>query len=298
MSVDEYAALELACGARLAKTGTRWWRRVRPCFYRPLFPFEEISPDCVQRPLASRFGGVQYLVPDGVAANSQMNFVLFEEPQSYSLGQLKRDDRHKRKIRKAEKIFSVRRITSAEELSSKGHSAYLSFFNRTKYSYRADRVQYGRFAAWAETLLSFPNALVLGAFDADELVAVAVSYLVEGVVFYSTYFSKTEAMSKNVTDLMLHKIREGAAALPSARFIFAARAGMERGITAFYLMRGARMVSRPALLVGNPLSMFLVRTCMRESYQKLVGGDDSSCENPGLEQKANSASNVTSRAVF
>ena len=78
MSVDEYAAFELANGARLAKPGTRWWRRVRPGFYRPLFLFEEISPPNADPPKASLLGGgAQYVVPASGVANSQMNFILF-----------------------------------------------------------------------------------------------------------------------------------------------------------------------------------------------------------------------------
>ena len=278
MSVDEYAALELACGEKLVRAGTRWWRRVRPCFYRPLLPFEEISPSDANPPRACRLGGAQYVVPDGVVANSQMNFILFEKPQSYSLQQLKKNIRYQ--VRKAEKAFSVRPLTSATELASKGHSVYLSFYDRTEYGYRTDRIQYGKFALWAQTLYAFSNGLVLGAFDKEELVALSISYLVQDVIFYSTFFSKTEALSRYVSDLMLHKIRESAAVLTNVRFIFAGMVGMGPGLDAFYSMRGATMVARPALLAGNAFSLFLLRTFLKQSYQKLLGNGAVECGKP------------------
>src|SRR5947209_90152 len=199
MSAEEYAALERACGEKLAKAGARWWRRVRPCFYRPILPFEELSPDHTRRPILSRFGAAQYLVNHGFPGNSRMDFLLFESPQSYSAGQLKKGVRYQ--VRRAEKTFSVRRLASADELKKKGHSVYLSFYDRTRYGYRADRVQAASFALWAEALCSFRKALILGAFEKEELMAVSVSYLVEDVIFYSTFFSKTEALSEYVSDL-------------------------------------------------------------------------------------------------
>src|SRR5262245_27466394 len=99
MPIDEYAALELANGGNLSRVGSRWWRRVRPFFYRPLFPFEELVPSEVQLPVSCRIGGGQYLVPDHANANSRMKFILFQDPQSYSAGKLTQGVRYQ--IRKA-----------------------------------------------------------------------------------------------------------------------------------------------------------------------------------------------------
>ena len=45
MSIDEYAEFEMVMGAKLQKKGGVWWHQIRPYFYRPLFPFVELSPN-------------------------------------------------------------------------------------------------------------------------------------------------------------------------------------------------------------------------------------------------------------
>ena len=270
MSVEKYAALELGCGARLTRTGTRWWRRVRPCFYRPLLPFEELSPAQAILPACARLGGAQHLVPFGAPSNSHMKFVLFEQPQAYGLAALKKELRYQ--IRRAQKTFVTRPLLSAEELAARGHAVYLSFYERTQYGFRADRVRAAEFGLWAELLFRFPEVLVLGAFENGELVGVGVSYLVSGVVFFATMFTKTEALANHVSDLILHDIRERAACLPEVRFVFAGMAGGEPGVEAFYALRGANVVARPALLTGNSLALFFVRACLKQRYVRLLGG--------------------------
>ena len=57
MSADEFAAVELALGGKVVKSGDVWWRQVRPFFYRPLLPYRELRPGTLRYPLRFRMGG-------------------------------------------------------------------------------------------------------------------------------------------------------------------------------------------------------------------------------------------------
>jgi hypothetical protein len=267
MSADEYAVFEKACGASVVNVGSQWWRQIRPYFYRPLPWFHELDPKKVTPPASSHLGGYQHLVAEGSAHNSNMKVLLFQSPQAYSLDKLSSNDRYH--IRRAMKSFHLQPITDLARFIDQGHEVYLSFYHRTHYSYRNDRVEKKNFASWAETLLRFPKVQVCGAFSGDMLMSVSVAYVVEHVMFTATFFSRSEALSEYVSDLMLHCLRERAAQDDSIRLVYASMAGMERGLDQFYLRRGAQVVAKPAMLRLNPIIRAALKTFKKQEYQKL-----------------------------
>jgi hypothetical protein len=267
MSVDEYAALESAMGARLVRSGDVWWRQVRSCFYRPLLPFLELDPAEVKLPRRALFGGAQFGVVAGAAANSLVDLLIFDEPQTYSLNALSQGSR--RHVRRAMNTFAVRPIVDVNEFTATAHEVYLSFFRRTRYGYRRDRTDKQQFANWASALFRFPKVQVFGAYREHVLASVSVSYVVERVAFTATFFSRSDALQDYVAELMLHTIRERAAASDTIHSIFAAAAGMERGLDEFYLRRGARLVRQPAQLKLNPIVSAALKTLQRDKWRKL-----------------------------
>ena len=267
MTADEYAALQIALGAKLVRSGGVWWRAVRPFFYRPLLPFRELAPDRAAYPALARLGGAQHLVSEGVPANSSMSLIVFDDPQSYSLESLSPSRR--REIRRSMERFEVKRLTDVDDFSTSAHPVYLSFYERTNYAYRSDRTDPEKFAEWARTLMRFPKVCVLGAYRGDELVAVGVSFLVEDALFISSMFAATSALAGRVSESVLHTMRAQVAGVRGVNVTFAAMAGMERGIDDFYLSRGARLESRPARLSLNPLMSIVLRTLRPDSYRRL-----------------------------
>jgi hypothetical protein len=265
MSLDEYAQLESAMGAKLVKTQGVWWRKVRPFFYRPLFLLRELNPEKLKFPAPSLLGGAQHAVPPGAVANSRMNFLIFDNPRTYSLERLTQTCR--RHVRRAMQTFSVRPI-DLDELIRDGHPVYLSFYERTKYGYKSERTEPRHFAAWAQSLFSFPKVQVLGAFRGSELASVSVTYVVDQVLFTPTFFSRSEALNDFVSELMLHAAREQAAMSENVDLVFAASADMQRGLDDFYLLRGARVVSKPARLRVNPLALVSVKILRKDEYLK------------------------------
>jgi hypothetical protein len=177
MTEAEYAAYERAMGARVLEAGGVWWRQVRPFFYRPLIPFQALDPERVQPPRAARLGGFQHVVDDPARANSRITLLLFRRANEYRLESFEKKRRWE--VRVALKNFQVQRLSEREPLAREGHAVYLEFRRRTGYSYRADREDPERFAAWVTAVVQTPKVLVWGAFEAGVLQAVAVGVPVE-----------------------------------------------------------------------------------------------------------------------
>jgi len=217
MTIDEYAAFQRANGMKLTKVDSIWWAEVRPFFFRPLLPFAEINPKSKQYPLKSRIGGFKHVVPSGASANSHMNFFFFDELQDYSLNKFSHDRRNI--IRRGLKNFSVRQINDVSEFVNDVYDIYVSFYHRTKYSYQKKRLNKKYFSSWAKTLFEYPKILISGVYHHDKLSAVNLSYFIEETIIDATFFSDTQSRKLQVTDFIVHIIRE-AAASSNAKNIF------------------------------------------------------------------------------
>jgi hypothetical protein len=51
----------------------------------------------------------------------------------------------RRHIRRAAEKYEVKRIVDPDEFVAQGHSVYCSFYGRTKYAYKNDRIDLKRF---------------------------------------------------------------------------------------------------------------------------------------------------------
>jgi len=271
MSLEQFAAFQRAQGAEIVRIGDAYWRRLRPFFYRPLLPFREYPPDSTRTPFGAKLGGVQYAVPRGVEANSCLNVLLFDNPEAYSLESL--DRRRRWEVRQAAKHFTVCPVESSDELIRKAYSTYCAFYLRTHYGYRSERRHLDGFSRWAESLFQFPEVSVFGAYRGCNLCAVGIWALVEDALIYLTMFCDEEALRLNVTALMLHTLREVGAGCPQVKQIFV---GMyhhlgRKSIDDFYLLRGCRLIQKPARFCLNPAASLFLRLCMPRQYAKLLG---------------------------
>lgn len=272
MSVDEYAAYQTALGERIVKAGEVYWRRVRPLFYRPLLFFEPVKENRVRLPLLGSLGAVQYVVVDGDRANSAMKLIIREPASEYSIDCLDRSK--KRQIRQAEKLFTVRPIGDLECFANKAYQVYLDFYERTHYAYKSDRRDAGRFRAWAQIVFRFPQFLVLGAWLGTELQAVAIAQRISHTIVYSTFFASTAAMRCHVASLVLHHVCRIAADVGAKRIV-TGLVHQEIGLAEFYLQRGFKVVTKPAVIRGNPLALAVLRIFCPAKYALLrTGGQD------------------------
>jgi hypothetical protein len=264
----DYARLQAAQGTKLIEKSGIIWRRIRPMLYRPLLEFEALDSAVVEPP-CSRFGAYQHVVAGSGQGNSHMNCLICDELRSYSLEGVSHNRR--RLIKNAAKFFQVRPVVTARELRDKGHQVYLSFYERTGYSFKADRAHKASFDAWSETLFSCPGAFVLGAYSGTSLAAVSVSFWVRETLIYATLFAESEAQRRGVCEIMLHELRLAAARAAgiSQILIRAYQGGNSRD--QYYLLRGCKLVSKPARLRINPVAALLLRGFAPGAYDKLRG---------------------------
>lgn len=268
MTPGEYAAYERSMGATVLESDGIYWRRVRPGFYRPLLVFEPLNHLVVRPPYGAVWGGWQYVVCDWESANSRIHCLMYRRVHDYEV-----DSRAKRRqIRSAERVFTVRRLNSPEELA-RAHGAYVDFQHRTGYKYRADRLDPARFMKWARDVFSNPRVLVLGACRDDLVHAVGIALLVEHTLVYSTFFASSDALKQNAASLVLHALRTVAAACSHVQQIFVGfrKTGKDAAKDEFYLQRGCEVVTLPARLHVHPVTGWLLRTFRPDLWRRLLG---------------------------
>jgi hypothetical protein len=271
MSVDEYASLEGRLGNRVVRSGRVWWRRVRPLFYRPLFPFEPLA-----RPVAAawpaRLGGWQRPVAPEEPHNSHLNYTAFEALAAYDVSSLRRAER--KTIRRAARWLELRRITDLEEFVREGHPLLQEFFSRTDYHFRRDRLRPAVFRHWAQGLIENPKVLVHGAYSCGRLCQVLTSFRVRDVIFFDVGFAGREGRQLGSIDGLFDHQRRQAAATDAA-FICLGPAGAREELDRFKLRRGATVLCLPTRLHLNPVARLALRLCAPLTYKRVVGMDES-----------------------
>jgi hypothetical protein len=268
MSIDELAAFEKAVGGKLLKYNGIWWRETKPFFFRPLNVMEMFPANMNYYPKKFIFGGVQHLVPQNSLTNSTINYFIFKDLKQYSIENFKNKKRWE--IRKGFKNFIVKPINNLDEFISEGYDVYMSFYKRTKYNYKKGRTRQSHFENWARTLFNFPKILLLGAYQEGKLSAVSISYLIDNTINYATFFSKTEALSLNVSDAMLHFIRDRAKNFERAKYIFWGRETGNKNIDLHKIYQGCELIPYPAYLKLNNLIYLYLKYFRKDIYRRFV----------------------------
>jgi hypothetical protein len=269
MAVEDFVAFQRLMGVKTVKVDGNYWCEVRPFFYRPLPATIVVPRGSSSIPPGSKYCGVQHAVPSVEQANSYLSRLAFENSPGYSLDSLQRN--WKRKVRLAANELTIRPIPAASEFKQKAHSAYLSFYERTRYDVRTERRDPGYFAGWTDALYRIPNIVVLGGFKNDVLGGVSLSLLLDRTLFYSTFFCDDESLKLHLPDLMLHTVRESASASRDVDEIYASMYKGGVGLDDFYVNRGAKIVRQPAHLKLNPLVKFTLQHLFPKQYALLLG---------------------------
>jgi hypothetical protein len=210
-------------------------------------------------------------VPKNIPANSRLNMLIFQNVEAYSLTDLGRGRR--RQIMSAAKVFAIREITDVNEFKEKAYPIYVSFYQRTEYKYKRDRLNQLSFSRWAESLFQYGKFLILGAYRNEKLEATWTCQLVEDTVISMTAFSTSESQRLNVNSLLIHSVREASASSGQAKQIFVGmyKYGAAHGVDDFYLERGCSLVQMPARLRINPLAAAALRVFLPADLRRLRG---------------------------
>lgn len=270
-STAEYAHIYSSLGHKVKLVDSVYWSRPQPLFFRPLLLYRSLRPGEFEPP-CRLIGAYQYTSSDLFLANSQLNFLVFEEAENYSINALKSGLR--RFVRVAQRHFEIRVVDSECELKEQGHNIYLSFYNRTRYSYLSERIEKKSFERWIEVLRANSKTLFLGGYKQGNLKALAICYRIEDLLLYATFFAETESLKHHVSDLMLHTAREVAAGQVGIRRVLAGRYGGGIGMDTFYLRRGCIIESKPAHYVITPsVAGSILQIVAPAQFRRLKGSD-------------------------
>lgn len=273
IDLETYAEIQRRQDARIFRHGLVYWRQVRPFFFRPLLPYEQVED--LERSGPGRWPcAFQYVTTNPDHANSSINFLVFDGTRHYALETLGKKRRWQ--INAAAKHFTIRPIVQARELIEGGHRAYVSFYERTHYEFKRERTQKEHFATWANNMFLSPASFVLGAFGKDGLAAVSVSFWVAQTqtLLYSTLFAETGAQRSGVCELMLHELRVAVARQPGISRILLRPYQGGNSHDQYYLLRGAALCRRPARLhISRGLDL-LLKWLVPAQYARLYGLDE------------------------
>ena len=272
MTLDEVASYERGNRERIVFRNGIYWRQIRPFFYQPLFAFQEYGTGKVRAPFQSSFGGFQHALSSTTGSNTRLRFVVFDQPSQYGLEDL--DGNRKRQVRLATKQFAVRPIADPKFFCEHGYPVYLQFYERSRYGYLSERQTRKGFDRWTQHVFQQRKLLVLGAFADSTLRAVSINYVSAESWFYASFFSDLESRTQFVSDLMLHEVRQRAARQPGVERIVAGRYKGGTGQDRFYLLRGAKLWEKPAILRVNPIANLLLRCLSPRRYRALWGKDE------------------------
>ncbi|NQT26407.1 hypothetical protein HQ585_13725 [candidate division KSB1 bacterium] len=270
LTVDEFAMLERANGTNVIKIDDIWWTEVKPFFFRPLLPFREINPIFNKIPLKFLIGGYQHVVDSRIHSNSTMSFFAFDDIQNYSFDNLSSSRRNV--IRRSLKNFSAKQMKDEKEFVNDAFKVYVSFYERTKYYYNKKRINKSYFSAWAEILFKFPKLMIIGTYHQDKLSAVSISFLIDENIIDATFFSDTQSQKMQVTDFILHTIRE-TASHSDAKYILRGMPSGKEGLDNAKLTRGCRLIKKPAYYKINPITSLGLKLFMKNSFTKIEVDD-------------------------
>lgn len=268
MSLDEYAAYQRGNGATLRKIDNIWWHAVRPLYYHPLMPFQEIDRDDYRR-CPSLGLGYKHAVKNPTQSNSCLNLIVFDRVQDYSLDKLKHKKRNA--IKKAAGNLSIRTVDDLDHFVEGAFKVYRAFYERTKYSWKKQRVNKEKFRQWAANLFRCPKVVLHGIYRGSEMVAVNKSFLVEDILFDASFFSTVEGLRSGSSDLVWHFIREEAARIGNLRYIFEGVVSGKESLDNSKLQRGCKVLSLPAYLSLNRLILQGLKLYFPASYRKVLG---------------------------
>ena len=268
MSLDDYALVQRDLGTSVLKAGRVYWQRVRRCFCRPLLPYRALEPlERESRPPG--WAGFQHVARELRNANSTTSFLMLDQLQDYALEKVSHNRR--RLIKNAAKRFEIRPARNLAELETSGFAAYLSFYERTRYGYFSERRRQAVFCRWAASVLRQPKTFVLGAYGPDGLVAVSISYWVEETLIYATFFSDSAALREGAGELMFHALRETAAQTSGVEQVFVRPYQGGNGMDQYYLLRGAKLVRKPATLQLHPAISWALKLFRPGQLKRLQG---------------------------
>jgi hypothetical protein len=118
--------------------------------------------------------------PSWRLSQRQHELFVYDDLQNYSFDNL--SNKRRRITKQGIENFELRVFADPEEFVGSAYDVYLSFYNRTRYYYKSERVDREVFAKCGRKLFDNPKILKIGAYHGKRLCAVEVSHWVDKVI--------------------------------------------------------------------------------------------------------------------
>jgi hypothetical protein len=269
MSLSELADFELSSGAKLLLVGNTWWREVGPRFFRPLFLFSDSASYVQDLPDKKFCLGYQYPSGENGIGTSFINMLMLEDTRDYTVHSL--NSKRRKKLTRAQRKLTVSKIDSLNQLSDDIHEAYVSFYGRTKYGYRKDRLNKDSFTEWIKTVLSHEKIHVAGVYEGTRLGGLQTFCVVDNVLIGLNLFYSQRVMKLGAPEIFFHHVREIASQSENVRKIAIGSSNEGSGINNFYLSRGASVVPIACHLKINTALEISMKMFLSQRYKRLLG---------------------------
>jgi hypothetical protein len=166
--------------------------------------------------------------------------------------------------------ITVSHITNAAEFAEPAYPVYCSFYHRTHYGFRSDRVRKEAFRDWVRTLFQFPEVVVLAASTPTEMVAFSICFLVDDVIIGKSLVTSDKALDMAASDALYHACRM-AARESSATLIYEGLMNQNPGLNKFKVDRGARILALPSIIRAPDLLLQCMHRFIPNGYSRMVG---------------------------
>jgi hypothetical protein len=215
-------------------------------------------------------GGYQLAIKNKKKANSTINYYVFNNVKGYDVCTLPRKERQA--VSKSMKYLEIKRENNFIEFVEKSYPVYHSFYCRSQYKYRRDRINYNVYSKWAGKLFNSEKTIILGVYRKDVMIGVLTMAYVRGVIAMLTQFSHTDYLKFNPSDLLFHTVRVIASKCEGIQFIYSGMMSADKGINDFKETRGASLIKAPSCYYVNPIASIMLK-CLAGKYLRKITGE-------------------------
>ena len=171
-----------------------WWRRVLPCFYKPVFPLRAFAPSA-SRPLWRKaLAGFSHATPEREGAKASWPIMILEKDRLRIFGMKSLNSSKRAQVRKGLRLSTIKKIDDIRDVVEEMKEISISQARRTGHGKPPDYYE-ERDKEWrAEIFRQFdvPGSEVWGAFGDGRMIAYYYSSLIENTMFIRAAKSLTE----------------------------------------------------------------------------------------------------------
>lgn len=262
MKAEDFINQQIKAGYKIHFHQGVWWEKVAPFFYKPVLPYQEISPRESRPRLARSFFGYNHCVPDSRYAKKvwPVTFLCEEKLKNFSIRKLSL--KTKRSVRKGLKNVNVRRIEIIDNVIEDMKDICISTAERTKHGKPPHYYlkNYNEWKVYIFRLFNLPNREWWGAFCEGKLVAYIYAYKIGDTMYVDTHKSHTEFLKLKPNDALYFTFIEYCKNLLDCNSVNSGDWNkINKGVNVFKMKYGFEKVDLPVYTNYNPFVSLAIK---------------------------------------